>query len=76
MEEIHLAVNGSLMRGLALNDTLLSVDAQFIREAQTSSHYRMWSIDDQFPAMQRALSGGKNIQVEIWKLTPESGIGF
>jgi hypothetical protein len=72
MEEITLAVNGSLMRGFSLNDTLLSVDAQFVREAQTSDGYRMWSINDQYPAMQRVQQGGNHIQVEIWSLTPSA----
>ena len=70
MEEITLAVNGSLMRGFSLNDTLLSVDAQLVREAQTSDRYRMWSIDDRYPAMQRDSKGGQKIQLEIWKMTP------
>lgn len=70
MEEILLAVNGSLMRGFALNQNLLAVDADFVREATTSDQYRMWSINDQYPAMQRDSNGGQKIQVEIWKMTP------
>lgn len=70
MEEILLAVNGSLMRGFALNQNLLAVDADFVREATTSDQYRMWSINDQYPAMQRDSIGGQKIQVEIWKMTP------
>ena len=72
MEEILLAVNGSLMRGFALNKNLVEVDAEFVREASTSDKYRMWSINDQYPAMQRDTDGGQKIQVEIWKLTPEA----
>ena len=70
MQEIHLAVNGSLMRGFALNENLQAVNAQFVRETTTSGHYRMWSINDQYPAMQRDSSGGQQIQVEVWKMTP------
>ena len=72
MEKITLAVNGSLMRGFALNENLRSVNAQFIRESKTSDKYRMWSINDQYPAMQRATSGGKNLEVELYELTPNS----
>ena len=72
MEEILLAVNGSLMRGFALNKNLLAVDAEFVREAITSEQYRMWSINDQYPAMQRDSHGGQKIQVEIWKMSPSS----
>ena len=70
MEEILLAVNGSLMRGFALNQNLLAVGAEFVRETTTSDQYRMWSINDQYPAMQRDSNGGQKIQVEIWKMTP------
>jgi hypothetical protein len=72
MEKIFLAVNGSLMRGFSLNETLRMANAQFIRETTTSAHYRMWSINDEYPAMQRDQSGGNNIQVEIWKLAPDA----
>ena len=72
MEEITLVVNGSLMRGFALNKNLLVVDAEFVREANTSEQYRMWSINDQYPAMQRDSNGGQKIQVEIWKMSPSS----
>jgi hypothetical protein len=32
---IHLAVNGTLMRGLELNPNMLAVGAQFVREDAT-----------------------------------------
>lgn len=70
MEGITLAVNGSLMRGFALNENLRSVNAQFMRESTTSDHYRMWSINDEYPAMQRVQISGEKLQVELWKLTP------
>jgi len=72
MEQVTLAVNGSLMRGFALNENLQSVNAQFIRESKTSDKYRMWSINDQYPAMQRATSGGKNLEVELYELTSDA----
>lgn len=69
MKTISLAVNGSLMRGLALNKNLLDARAEFVREAKTSAKYRLWSIDDSYPAMMRDESAGNKIDLEIWKLS-------
>jgi hypothetical protein len=66
METVHLAVNGTLMRGLELNGNLLAVNAQFIREAWTEPTYRLWSIGDRHPAMQRFTQGGRSIALEVW----------
>lgn len=63
---VHLAVNGTLMRGLELNQNLTSIGAHFVREAATASQYRLWSIDDRHPAMMRVTQGGAAIQLEIW----------
>mgnify|MGYP000160820825 CR=1 FL=1 len=43
---IHLAVNGTLMRGLELNPNMLAVGAEFIREDQTVPDYRIYSIGE------------------------------
>ena len=53
MKKTLLAVNGTLMRGLALNPNLLKVGATFVREDATDACYRLWSIDDRHPAMLR-----------------------
>jgi hypothetical protein len=66
MDTVHLAVNGTLMRGLALNHHLLDVGATFVRETATAPVYRLWSIHDQHPAMQRVIAGGAAISLEIW----------
>ena len=50
---ILLAVNGTLMRGLALNPNLVAAGATFVRETTTAATYRLWSIDDRHPAMMR-----------------------
>jgi gamma-glutamylcyclotransferase (GGCT)/AIG2-like uncharacterized protein YtfP len=68
-----LAVNGTLMRGLALNGNLLAVGAAFQRETTTMPGYRLWSIDDRHPAMVRASSGGAAIAVEVWTV-PAAGL--
>ena len=62
-----LAVNGTLMRGLALEKNLLDVGAVFCREAQTAACYRLWSIRDEYPAMLRVAPGdpaGASIAVD------------
>jgi gamma-glutamylcyclotransferase (GGCT)/AIG2-like uncharacterized protein YtfP len=68
---VLLAVNGTLMRGLALNPNLLAVDAEFVRETTTEPSYRLWSIDDRHPAMVRVTSGGTAIAVEVWSVPPQ-----
>ena len=65
-----LAVNGTLMRGLELNDNLLAAGATFVREARTAPVYRLWSIDDRHPAMVRVTTGGAVIAVEVWQVPP------
>lgn len=68
MAHIELAVNGTLMRGLALNKNLRAVNAEFVREAETAPVYRLWSISDRHPAMMRAEQDGASIALEIWAL--------
>jgi hypothetical protein len=67
---VLLAVNGTLMRGLPLNANLLAVGATFVREAKTAPIYRLWSINDVYPAMLRMSSGGASITVEVWAVPP------
>lgn len=73
MEFVELAVNGTLMRGLELNGNMHLVGAKFVREAHTEPNYRLWSIADRHPAMQRVATGGRAIAVEIWSV-PAAGI--
>jgi hypothetical protein len=73
-ETLKLAVNGTLMRGLALNPNLLNVGATFNCETQTEPAYRLWSIQDQYPAMVRVTTGGVAIAVEVWDV-PLAGLG-
>ncbi len=70
MKKITLAVNGTLMRGFALNKNLLNLNAEFVSEARTSSTYRIWSIQDEYPAMLRDEKEGNKIDIELWKLSP------
>ncbi|NJM96526.1 MAG: glutamyl-tRNA amidotransferase [Phormidesmis sp. RL_2_1] len=72
---LKLAVNGTLMRGLSLNANMLNVGAVFEREAKTQPTYRIWSIDDLYPAMMRVKAGGIAVALEIWQV-PLSGLGL
>ncbi len=65
-ETILLAVNGTLMRGLALNKNLTDVGATFVREDATSGEYRLYTIGDIHPAMQRVANDGRSIELELW----------
>ena len=60
------------MRGFALNRNLLDAGAEFLRETTTSPKYRLWSINDSYPAMLRDEAAGTSIRVEIWALTPDA----
>jgi gamma-glutamylcyclotransferase (GGCT)/AIG2-like uncharacterized protein YtfP len=66
--KVLIAVNGTLMRGFEMNPNLVNNGAQFVCETYTTPNYRLWSINDRYPAMQYDKSGGKPIAVEIWRL--------
>lgn len=70
---LKLAVNGTLMRGLELNQNLLQVGAQFLCETTTTPNYRLWSIADVHPAMMRVSQGGTAVALEVW-LIPANGL--
>ena len=74
-ENVLLAVNGTLMRGLELNPNLLAVNATFVRETATEPAYRLWSINDRHPAMVRVATGGVAVAVEVWSV-PAAGIAM
>lgn len=72
-ERVNLAVNGTLMQGLELNENLLQVGAEFVQETTTAPIYRLWSIQDVHPAMMRVAEGGAAIALEIWSV-PVTGL--
>ena len=74
MENMLLAVNGTLMRGLELNPNMLAVGATFVREDETDACYRIWTIDDRHPAMMRTPGEGTRVALEIWSV-PAAGLG-
>lgn len=73
METTLLAVNGTLMRGLELNPNMLAAGATFVREDQTEACYRIWSIGDRHPAMQRTPGAGTSVALELWAV-PLAGL--
>jgi hypothetical protein len=73
MESTLLAVNGTLMRGLELNPNMLAVGARFVREDRTDACYRIWSINDRHPAMQRTPGAGTSVALELWDV-PLAGL--
>jgi hypothetical protein len=73
---VLLAVNGTLMRGLELEENLLSVGAVFQQEARTARCYRLFSINDIHPAMLRVSPDDPmavSVSVELWSV-PCSGL--
>lgn len=70
MDDVLLAVNGTLMRGLELNPNLIEVGATFVREDATAPSYRIWSIADRHPAMMRVPEGGASVALEVWAVPP------
>jgi gamma-glutamylcyclotransferase (GGCT)/AIG2-like uncharacterized protein YtfP len=69
---VLLAVNGTLMRGLKLNPNMVAAKATFVRETTTEPAYRLWTINDDHPAMVRVTDGtGVKVEVEVWSVPPE-----
>jgi hypothetical protein len=66
---VLLAVNGTLMRGLKLNHNMVAAKATFVRETKTEPAYRLWTINDEHPAMLRVTDGtGVKVAVEVWSV--------
>ncbi len=75
VDTLKLAVNGTLMRNLSLNPNMLNVGSTFEREARTEPSYRIWSIDDNYPAMIKVKEGGVAVALEVWNV-PLAGLGI
>ena len=71
-----LVVNGTLMRGLALNHNLTHAGATFVCASRTAPVYQLWSINDGYPGMLRVSQGGSAIEVELWDMGPAEIIGI
>ena len=69
--KLILAVNGTLMRGLELEDNLKAVSAVFLKESQTEKAYRLFSINDRYPAMIKVDKSGNTVNVELYEISEE-----
>jgi gamma-glutamylcyclotransferase (GGCT)/AIG2-like uncharacterized protein YtfP len=65
----ELFVNGTLMRGFALEGNLAG--AQFLGEVRTAPVYRLYSIGDRHPGMFQVPSGGVAVAGEVYLVTDE-----
>jgi len=75
--DVLLAVNGTLMRGLKLNPNMAAANATFVRETKTEATYRLWTINDEHPAMLRVTDGtGVKVAVEVWSVPPAGLAGI
>ncbi len=75
-DEMELAVCGAHMSGLALNHELTRLGARFLRTAQTTPDYRLYSLPGgppRRPGMLRSPGGG-SIALEVWAL-PKTQFG-
>ena len=68
--KVLLAVNGTLMRGLELENNLKEVGASFRKKSQTEKAYRLYSINDKYPAMIKD-ENGESIAVEVYEISEE-----
>lgn len=69
-----LAVNGTLMRGLKLNPNMVAAGASFVGEASTEPVYRLYTVNDEHPAMVRVTDGsGVAVALELWSV-PRAGL--
>ncbi|MCU1571400.1 MAG: regulator [Naasia sp.] len=68
-EAIELFVNGTLMRGLALNGNLDGAD--LLEETRTAARYRVYSIGDVHPGMFEVDEGGVEIAGELYRVPAE-----
>jgi gamma-glutamylcyclotransferase (GGCT)/AIG2-like uncharacterized protein YtfP len=65
----ELFVNGTLMRGFALERNLAG--AQFLGEVRTAPVYRLYSIGDRHPGMFEAPEEGVSVAGELYLVTEE-----
>ncbi len=78
-EKILIAVFGLHLRGLALNNQLTDLNAEFVREDLTSANYTMYAVQGLkglLPGLIRVNNYGSSIALEIWSLNAEAAGNF
>lgn len=70
---VLLAVNGTLMRGLELCKNMEDAGAKFVKDDSTAPCYRLWSVNDNNPAMLKVKEGGISVLLEVWSV-PKAGL--
>src|SRR5690348_13568363 len=56
---------------------MVAAKATFVREAKTEPAYRLWTINDEHPAMLRVTDGtGTKVAVEVWSDLAERASGL
>ena len=75
-DEIHLAVVGAHLSGMALNGELKALGARLIRATETTPDYRLYALDGTTPPkpglLRVADDLGAAIAIEVWALSAES----
>lgn len=69
-----VAVNGTLMRGFELNQSLVELGGQYVANARTAPLYRLWNVGNLYPAMLRDIQRGAEISIELWEI-PDNHLG-
>ncbi|HEY4160285.1 MAG TPA: hypothetical protein VGM29_19365, partial [Polyangiaceae bacterium] len=75
MQGMSLAVVGAHLSGQPLNHQLTSLGATLVRACKTAPEYRLYALQGTVPpkpGLERVLTGGVAIEVEVWQLTPEA----
>lgn len=72
---IELVVVGAHLSGMPLNGQLKDVGARFCRATRTAPSYKLYELAGQTtpkPGLVRVGSGGKAIEVEVWRLCADA----
>jgi allophanate hydrolase len=73
--QARLAVVGAHMRGLALNQQLLDVQARYVTTVRTAPIYKLYVLPNtkpERPGMVQTRSGGTRIELELWDMSWEA----
>lgn len=73
---IAVCLVGAHMSGLSLNYQLIEMGAQFIRQTETASHYRLFALENMNPVRPGMIrvtdAPGRQLSVEVWSVPAKS----